>query len=82
RKLQQYLEMLIADGIDANELLHSLAAVKSGTKAKRAQLPAKYIYVDENDETKPLTGKGRTPAVIKKAMDDQGQSLDDFLINQ
>ncbi|HCC6903615.1 TPA: transcriptional regulator, partial [Escherichia coli] len=25
---------------------------------------------------------GRTPAVIKKAMDEQGKSLDDFLIKQ
>lgn len=66
RKLQQYREMLIADGIDPNELLNSLAAVKSGTKAKRAQRPAKYSYVDENGETKTWTGQGRTPAVIKK----------------
>ena len=73
RKLQQYREMLIADGIDPNELLNSLAAVKSGTKAKRA---------DENGETKTWTGQGRTPAVIKKAMDEQGKSLDDFLIKQ
>ncbi|HAJ5944028.1 DNA-binding transcriptional regulator H-NS [Escherichia coli] len=82
RKLQQYREMLIADGIDPNELLNSLAAVKSGTKAKRAQRPAKYSYVDENGETKTWTGHGRTPAVIKKAMDEQGKSLDDFLIKQ
>ncbi|WP_435781604.1 H-NS family nucleoid-associated regulatory protein [Escherichia coli] len=27
-------------------------------------------------------GQGRTPAVIKKAMDEQGKSLDDFLIKQ
>ncbi|EOW3049614.1 histone-like nucleoid-structuring protein H-NS [Escherichia coli] len=79
RKLQQYREMLIADGIDPNELLNSLAAVKSGTKAQR---PAKYSYVDENGETKTWTGQGRTPAVIKKAMDEQGKSLDDFLIKQ
>ena len=79
RKLQQYREMLITDGIDPNELLNSLAAVKSGTKAKRAQRPAKYSYVDE---TKTWTGQGRTPAVIKKAMDEQGKSLDDFLIKQ
>ncbi len=58
RKLQQYREMLIADGIDPNELLNSLAAVKSGTKAKRAQRPAKYSYVDENGETKTWTGRG------------------------
>ncbi len=28
--------MLIADGIDPNELLSTMAAVKAGTKAKRA----------------------------------------------
>jgi len=80
RKLQQYREMLIADGIDPNELLNSMAAAKTGTKAKRAARPAKYSYVDENGETKTWTGQGRTPAVIKKAMDEQGKSLDDFLI--
>lgn len=32
RKLQQYREMLIADGIDPNELLSTMAAVKAGTK--------------------------------------------------
>lgn len=63
-------------------VINSLAAVKSGTKAKRAQRPAKYSYVDENGETKTWTGQGRTPAVIKKAMDEQGKSLDDFLIKQ
>ncbi len=65
RKLQQYREMLIADGIDPNELLNSMAAAKSGTKAKRAARPAKYSYVDENGETK-TDWPGRTPAVIKK----------------
>ncbi|WP_193133654.1 histone-like nucleoid-structuring protein H-NS [Klebsiella grimontii] len=80
RKLQQYREMLIADGIDPNELLSTMAAVKAGTKTKRAARPAKYSYVDENGETKTWTGQGRTPAVIKKAMDEQGKSLDDFLL--
>jgi DNA-binding protein H-NS len=80
RKLQQYREMLIADGIDPNELLNSMAAAKTGTKAKRAARPAKYSYIDENGEEKTWTGQGRTPAVIKKAMDEQGKQLDDFLI--
>lgn len=80
RKLQQYREMLIADGIDPNELLSTMAAVKAGTKTKRAARPAKYSYVDENGETKTWTGQGRTPAVIKKAMDEQGKTLDDFLL--
>lgn len=79
RKLQQYREMLIADGIDPNELLNSMAAAKTGTKAKRAARPAKYSYIDENGEEN-LDWPGRTPAVIKKAMDEQGKQLDDFLI--
>lgn len=53
RKLQQYREMLIADGIDPNELLQSMNASKAtGGKTKRAARPAKYQYVDENGETK------------------------------
>ncbi|MEJ5112806.1 histone-like nucleoid-structuring protein H-NS [Erwinia billingiae] len=80
RKLQQYREMLIADGIDPNELLSTLAAVKAPGKAKRAARPAKYKYTDENGEAKTWTGQGRTPAVIKKAIEEQGKQLDDFLL--
>ena len=80
RKLAQYREMLIADGIDPNELLHTMSATKATTKAKRAARPAKYKYVDENGETKTWTGQGRTPAVIKKAIEDEVKSLDDFLL--
>lgn len=80
RKLQQYRDMLIADGIDPNELLQSLGAAKTPGKSKRAARPAKYQYTDENGEARTWTGQGRTPAVIKKAIEDQGKSLDDFLL--
>ncbi|EPM2820557.1 histone-like nucleoid-structuring protein H-NS [Yersinia enterocolitica] len=81
RKLQQYREMLIADGIDPNELLNAMAVTKAAaTKSKRAARPAKYKYIDENGETKTWTGQGRTPTVIKKAIEEQGKSLDDFLL--
>lgn len=84
RKLSQYREMLIADGIDPNELMQTMSATKATTKAttkaKRAARPAKYKYVDENGETKTWTGQGRTPAVIKKAIEEEGKSLDDFLL--
>ena len=80
RKLQQYRDMLIADGIDPNELLSTLAAAKAPGKAKRAARPAKYSYVDENGESKTWTGQGRTPAVIKKAIEEQGKKLEDFLL--
>ncbi|WP_455821209.1 histone-like nucleoid-structuring protein H-NS [Pseudomonas cerasi] len=80
RKLQQYRDMLIADGIDPNELLSTLAAAKAPGKAKRAARPAKYSYTDENGESKTWTGQGRTPAVIKKAIEEQGKKLEDFLM--
>ncbi|QCR36235.1 histone-like nucleoid-structuring protein H-NS [Nissabacter sp. SGAir0207] len=81
RKLQQYREMLIADGIDPNELMQTMAALKPAAgKTKRAARPAKYQYQDENGEMRTWTGQGRTPAVIKKAMDEEGKSLDDFLL--
>lgn len=82
RKLQQYREMLIADGIDPNELLNAMGNVKNSGKAKRAARPAKYSYTDENGELRTWTGQGRTPAIIKKAMDEQGKKLEDFLINE
>ena len=71
--------MLIADGIDPNELLSTLTATKAPGKAKRAARPAKYKYTDENGEARTWTGQGRTPAVIKKAID-EGKQLDDFLL--
>ncbi|MBS0880857.1 DNA-binding transcriptional regulator H-NS [Pantoea sp. JGM49] len=80
RKLEQYREMLIADGIDPNELLKALSETKAPGKTKRAARPAKYSYVDENGENRTWTGQGRTPAVIKKAIEEQGKQLDDFLL--
>ncbi len=80
RKLEQYREMLIADGIDPNELLQTLSETKVAGKSKRAARPAKYSYVDENGENRTWTGQGRTPAVIKKAIEEQGKQLDDFLL--
>lgn len=80
RKLQQYREMLIADGIDPNELLQSINASKPTVKTKRAIRPAKYRYIDKNGEMKTWTGQGRTPSVIKKAIDEEGKVFEDFLI--
>jgi DNA-binding protein H-NS len=80
RKLEQYREMLIADGIDPNELLQAMSETKTAGKAKRAVRPAKYQYTDENGETRTWTGQGRTPAVLKKAIEEQGKQLEDFLL--
>lgn len=80
RKLQQYREMLIAEGIDPSELIQSQLSARTGGKTKRAARPAKYKYVDENGEERTWTGQGRTPAVIKRAIEEEGKSLEDFLI--
>ena len=86
RKLWQYREMLIADGIDPNELVQTMhnsktTPSKSGpSKSKRAARPAKYQYVDENGVVKTWTGQGRTPAVIKKSIETQGKTLANFLL--
>nr|WP_086940445.1 H-NS family nucleoid-associated regulatory protein [Thaumasiovibrio occultus] len=75
-KLAQYREMLLKDGIDPEELVSLLG---KAPKAKRAARPAKYQYIDENGEEKTWTGQGRTPSVIKTAID-AGKKLEDFLI--
>lgn len=78
RKLQQLRDMIIAEGIDPSELLGE-NQVKA-PKAKRAARPPKYAYIDEDGTKKTWTGQGRTPAVIRKAVENEGKSLDDFLI--
>nr|WP_310616452.1 H-NS family nucleoid-associated regulatory protein [Pantoea cypripedii] len=76
-KLAKYRELLLEDGIDPNELLGSLSSTGK-PRAKRAPRPAKYKYIEDGQE-KHWTGQGRTPAVIKAAIE-SGKSLDDFLI--
>lgn len=76
-KLARYRDLLQQDGINPNELLGSLAPAGK-LRAKRAARPAKYKYVEEGQE-KQWTGQGRTPAVIKAAIEG-GKSLEDFLI--
>lgn len=81
RKLQQYREMLIADNIDPNDLLQTMSiSNKSVGKNKRAARPAKYQYINKYGEIKTWTGQGRTPGVIKKAIDDKSKALEDFLL--
>ncbi|CUR53472.1 DNA-binding protein H-NS [Serratia symbiotica] len=80
-KLQQYRDMLIADGIDPNELIQTMVEIKSINKSKRAIRPAKYKYKNEHGELKTWTGQGRTPAIIKEAIEEQGKFLDDFLLS-
>lgn len=77
-KLEKYREMLIADGIDPEELISTLGGATKA-KAKRASRPAKYKYIDVDGSEKTWTGQGRTPKAIKEALD-SGKDLNEFLI--
>lgn len=80
RKISEYMNMLRADGIDPAELF-PLGTASTGEKAtKRAPRPPKYKYTDENGEPRTWTGQGRQPVAIRKAIEEQGKSLTDFLI--
>ncbi|MCD9538956.1 H-NS family nucleoid-associated regulatory protein [Photobacterium carnosum] len=71
-KLEAYREMLLADGIDPEELLQS--TIVKPKKSNRAPRPAKYKYVDEDGQEKTWTGQGRTPKFLVD------KDLKDFLI--
>lgn len=79
RKISEYKEKLRADGIDLSELLLGQPEVEKSSK--RPPRPAKYQYIDSDGQTKTWTGQGRQPVPIRDAIAN-GQSLDDFLINQ
>lgn len=76
RKLEEYKEMLKADGIDPSELINLGGGVET---KKRQPRPAKYKFIDEDGNEKTWTGQGRKPSPIQKAID-EGKSLEDFLI--
>ena len=79
RKINEYMNMLRADGIDPTELFPA-AASDVEKSSKRAPRPAKYRYLDENGQEKTWTGQGRQPSPIRKAIENEGKSLNDFLI--
>lgn len=75
-KLAVYHEMLRKDGINPEELIQALASSNFKIK-KREKRPPKYRYIDSEGEEKFWSGQGRTPSVIKAAID-SGKSLEDF----
>ena len=82
-KMEKFLAMLASEGINQDEFVESLNnANAKNTKAskKRVSRPAKYKYLDEDGAEKTWTGQGRTPKVIKDAIDTGNKTLDDFLI--
>lgn len=80
QKIAKYIRLLEGDGLSVDDLFVAKTPSKIFSRIKRAARPAKYQYKDENNEIKTWTGQGRTPAVIKKAIEQKGKKLDDFLI--
>jgi len=58
---------------------HGAEGGTTGT-SKRAPRPANYRYTDENGEERTWTGQGRQPTPIRRAIEEQGKKLEDFLI--
>lgn len=81
RKLKEYADMLAADGIELSDLLEAVEPAAKKSSAPRAKRPAKYEYQD-GGEWKTWTGQGRQPSTIKHAIENEGKTLEDFLINK
>ena len=71
-KLEAYREMLLADGINPEELFQRMSSTTK--KATRVPRPAKYKYIDNEGQEKTWTGQGRTPKFLAD------KNLEDFLI--
>ncbi|GBP03565.1 DNA-binding protein H-NS [Eumeta japonica] len=79
-ELRQKLETVVNERRDEENARAAEARCYCGIREKkRAKRPAKYRYTDENGQVREWTGQGRTPSVIKAAIEN-GQSLDDFLL--
>ncbi|HIF9078202.1 TPA: H-NS family nucleoid-associated regulatory protein [Photobacterium damselae] len=72
-KLETYRQLLLADGIDPEELIASMSAPKAN-KSTRTPRPAKYRYTNEDGQVKTWTGQGRTPKFLVD------KNLNDYLI--
>ena len=75
-KLEIYRQMLLSDGLSIEDIL---SIQEKAPKKPRAIRPAKYKYLDDNQDEKTWTGQGRIPKILKTAVDN-GANLDDFLI--
>ena len=76
-KIRKYKEMLLADGIELEELTGLFPV---GQKRRPAQKP-KYEVWNEAGERITWTGQGRMPNIIKAKIEG-GESLDTFLIDE
>ncbi|WP_375706381.1 transcriptional regulator [Photobacterium damselae] len=72
-KLETYQQLLLADGVDPEELIATMSTSKTN-KSTRAIRLAKYHYTNENGQENTWTAQGRT---LKFLADN---NLDDYRI--
>ncbi|MDW1257587.1 H-NS family nucleoid-associated regulatory protein [Klebsiella pneumoniae] len=89
--MEQFREMLAAEGIDGIEIIASnngvaVPATKTGKGKgakgdKRGTVERKYAYKDENGKEVLWSGRGRLPKPVEEAMKN-GATKEDFLIKK
>ena len=78
-KIQRILAMIKNDNLDVESVVAEMLASATPASAKTLS-PARYIYIDKNGQEKTWSGRGRTPDVIRQAIETYDLSLDAFLI--
>ena len=73
-RIQELLSLATEHGISLSDLASDAVPAK-----KKANVPAKYHFVDASNEEHFWSGRGRTPNVFKELKEIHG-SLDDYLI--
>lgn len=81
-KRLRLLELIAQEGFHPADLVETTSVVFKAPKipSKRAARPAKYKFIDENGELKTWTGQGRMPTPIRQGIENEGKTMDDFLI--
>lgn len=75
-RLNEFLELMAADGISPSDLMGQ--AVATAPKKPRKKTAPKYEWI-EDGERKTWTGQGRKPKYIQKSLE-QGMEIEQFAI--
>ncbi|HBB0137193.1 TPA: H-NS histone family protein, partial [Escherichia coli] len=84
-KCQQIFEYIVSVGLDPEEWQGPVSAIAGTTETKRKPKggvrKAKYIFEDENGETRTWSGNGKIPLALQKQLT-EGCPLETFLIEK
>ncbi len=84
-KYQQAVEYIVSLGFDPEVCLVPVSAIAGATETKRkpkgSVRKAKYIFEDENGDTKTWPGNGKMPLALRKQVNGD-YTLEAFLIEK